>query len=304
MKVLNFGSCNIDYVYQLDHVVAPGETEASTGMQIFIGGKGLNQSIAIARAGTTVYHAGAVGEDGDDLIKLLKDNGANVTFLKKINGKTGQAIIQVAKSAENAIFIYSGANGSITKQYVDEVLEHFTAGDLILLQNEITNVDYIVEKAFERGMTIAFNPSPINEEIAKIDFNKITYLLVNQEEAKAISGEDDELKALDYFKVNYPDAKIILTLGKVGSVYQDKQQRYFQPSFKVVAVDTTGAGDTFTGYFISGLVKGFELKKTLRYATCASAIAVSINGAAPSIPAFAEVENKIDAFTVNEEKPF
>ena len=162
MKLLNFGSCNIDYVYQLDHIVAAGETEASRELKIFPGGKGLNQSIAVSRAGIEIYHAGAIGKDGDMLLNLLKENGVNVKFLKILDEKTGHAIIQVASSGENSIIIHSGANGCIEKEYIDFVLANFSSQDFLLLQNEISNIDYIIDKAFKKGMKIIFNPSPIN----------------------------------------------------------------------------------------------------------------------------------------------
>lgn len=301
MKVLNFGSCNVDYVYQLDHIVVPGETESSIKMQLFAGGKGLNQSIAIARAGVKVYHAGAIGEDGNFLFQLLKENNVDVSFLQTVKEKTGHAIIQVAKNGENSIFIHAGANAFVSREYVDEILENFSKGDILLLQNEISNVEYIVNKAFEKQMIIILNPSPINEKIVKIDLKKISYLIVNQKEAQAITNQMEELNSLKYFKVNYPDLKVILTLGKTGSLYQDKTQRIFQASYKVDAVDTTAAGDTFTGYFVAGLIKGISLQKNMNYSSCASALSVSKNGAAPSIPTLSQVEKAISTLSLNQE---
>ena len=301
MKLLNFGSCNIDYVYQLDHIVLAGETQSSLNVQVFAGGKGLNQSISVSRAGSEVYHAGAIGKDGKFLSNLLKENGVNVDYLKTVEEKTGHAIIQVAKSSENSIFIHSGANASIDKKYIDLVLSNFSKGDFLLLQNEISNVDYIIDKAFEKEMIIILNPSPINDKINKIDLNKISYLILNQTEAQAITGHKEEASALEYFKNNYPELKVVLTLGKSGSVYQDKKQKYYQASYKVKPIDTTAAGDTFTGYFVSGLIKGNPLRSVMSYASLASAIAVSRNGAAPSIPLLLEVEKSVSTITLQEE---
>lgn len=299
MKLLNFGSCNIDYVYQLDHIVKPGETEATEKMKIFPGGKGLNQSIAIARAGSTVYHAGAIGRDGDLLIQLLKENGANVDFLKTTEEKTGHAIIQVANSAENSIFVYSGANGCIEKEYIDFVFENFSEGDFLLLQNEVSNVEYMVDRAFEKGMTVILNPSPINERIKSIDLAKISYLILNETEAQLLSGCDDYVDSLEYFKRHYPAMRVVLTLGEKGSIYSDQTQKLYQASYRVDAVDTTAAGDTYTGYFVSGLIKGAPLESNMDFSSCAAAIAVSRNGAAPSIPHYKEVEEKIAKMKVS-----
>jgi len=196
MKILNFGSCNIDYVYSLDHIVAPGETETTTTMNIFPGGKGLNQSIAAARAGSEVFHAGCIGADGDFLADMMSESGVNTKYLKKVDGKNGHAIIQVTSSGENSIFLYPGSNEMVTKEYIDTVISNFEAGDILLLQNEISNVSCIVEKAFDKNMCIMLNPSPFNEKISEIDFSKLSYLLLNEIEAKCISGSSSVDEAI------------------------------------------------------------------------------------------------------------
>ena len=168
MKILNFGSCNIDYVYSLDHIVRVGETENSDKMEIFAGGKGLNQSIAIARAGEKVCHAGCVGEDGDMLIELMRDSGVDTSCIKTVDSKNGHAIIQVSCAGENSIFLYPGSNAMVTREYIDAVLDGFSKGDLVLLQNEISNVDYIIRRAYEKKMQVMLNPSPFNEKLKEI----------------------------------------------------------------------------------------------------------------------------------------
>ena len=147
MKILCFGSCNIDYTYFLDHIVIPGETTDSASLQVSCGGKGLNQSIAAGRAGSTVYHAGKIGNDGDILRRILSDSGVNTFYLETIEEKSGHAIIQVSRAGQNSIILYSGANHKIDKDYIDRVLNDFSNGDILILQNEINNVEYIVEKA-------------------------------------------------------------------------------------------------------------------------------------------------------------
>lgn len=289
MKILNFGSCNIDYVYSLDHIVCPGETETDERLDVYPGGKGLNQSIAIARAGAEIYHAGCVGEDGEFLTEILKDSGVDITYIKRVKEKNGHAIIQVSKDGENSIFLHSGSNSMITEEHVDMVLEKFSNSDIILLQNEINNLEYIVKKAYVQGMQIILNPSPYNKEISKLDLNMISYLILNEGEAKEISGCNKVEDILGYFKTEYPELKIMLTLGKFGCVYQDKKQKVYHPIFNVETVDTTAAGDTFTGYFIAELASGSNYERILKIASCASAIAVSRKGAAPSIPSRAEV---------------
>ena len=289
MKILNFGSCNIDYVYSLDHIVKEGETESTDCLETFPGGKGLNQSIAVAKAGSVVYHAGFVGFDGTFLKDILSDSGVNVNFLQKINAKNGHAIIQVSAKGENSIFLYPGSNKLLTKEYIDNVLECFNDGDIILLQNEINEVDYIVEKAFEKSMTIILNPSPYNQYIDRIDFNKLSYLILNEVEAKAITGFEEIEKSIVFLKEHYPALKVMLTLGVNGSVFIDKDVHIYQTANEVEPIDTTAAGDTFTGYFVSGIAKRIHYTDVLRNASIAAAIAVSKKGAAPSIPNADEV---------------
>lgn len=289
MKILNFGSCNIDYVYSLDHIVRVGETENSDKMEIFAGGKGLNQSIAIARAGEKVCHAGCVGEDGDMLIELMRDSGVDTSCIKTVDFKNGHAIIQVSCAGENSIFLYPGSNAMVTREYIDSVLDGFSKGDLVLLQNEISNVDYIVRRAYEKKMQVMLNPSPFNEKLKKIDYGMLTYIILNEVEAAEISDCDDVEKTVEFFKKTYPALKVMLTLGKRGCVYFDADSRVEHPAFCVKAVDTTAAGDTFTGYFISGIARGDGMENILRIASAASAVAVSKMGAAPSIPVRDEV---------------
>lgn len=291
MKVLNFGSLNLDYVYSVDHMVTPGETLASYGMNVFCGGKGLNQSIALAKAGVEVYHAGLIGEEGEILLKTCQEGGVDSRYIRKTTEKSGHTIIQVDKDGQNCILLYGGANQSITREYVDEVLSHFEKGDILLLQNEINLLDYIIDQAYEKGMMIILNPSPYNEKLDSCDFKKISMLLLNEVEGAQVTGEKDEEKILVHLKELYPDMQVVLTLGKDGSVYQYKDQVYRQGIFPVQAVDTTAAGDTFTGYFISSILEGMPVDEGLKLAAKASAIAVSREGATASIPIKAEVES-------------
>ena len=294
MKILNFGSCNIDFVYSLDHIVEPGETETTYKMETFPGGKGLNQSIAVAKAGATIYHAGCIGEDGEMLKNILNKNGVDTSYLKTVDGKNGHAVIQVTSEAENSIFLYPGSNEKVDKEYIDSVLENFETGDILLLQNEISNVDYLVEEAYKKGMCIMLNPSPFNEKLDKVDFSMISYIILNEVEAKAISGAESWEENLKLLNQKYPMLKVMLTLGSKGCVYSDDTQEISQAASKVKAVDTTAAGDTFTGYFVAGIATGEDIKDVLKMATVAAGIAVTREGAAPSIPDKKEVLDTID----------
>ena len=289
MKVLNFGSLNIDYVYQVESILIPGETQASKERQIFCGGKGLNQSIALAKAGIPVYHAGMIGDGGEILLETCEENGVNTEFIRRIPGPCGHTVIQVDKDGQNCILLFGGANRSITREFVDEVLAHFDRGDIILLQNEINELDYIIDCSYEKGMTIILNPSPYDDKLKSCDMSKVSLFLVNEIEGYQITGEKESDKILAAVKAKYPSAKIVLTLGSDGSVYQDETGIYRQLIFKVKAVDTTAAGDTFTGYFISSIIDGMPVQEGLEMAAKASAIAVSRPGATASIPLRKEV---------------
>ena len=297
MKVLCFGSLNIDYTYKVPHFVKKGETLASERLQVFGGGKGLNQSVALAKAGTEVYHAGSIGQDGMFLLDMLKDAGANTDFVKILDTvRTGNAIIQNDKSGDNCIILYGGANQAITREQVDEVMSHFESGDYLVLQNEINELGYIVEKAHEKGMIIVLNPSPMNEKILALPLDVINYFILNEVEAAQILGKEDkgeeswEQIADDLLK-KFPQATIVLTMGSEGSVFKNQKETVCQSIYKVQAVDTTAAGDTFSGYFIGGILSGLSAKEAMDLASKASAIAVTRKGAAPSIPLLAEVQN-------------
>ena len=299
-RILNFGSCNLDYVYTLDHIVVAGETEASDGLRIFPGGKGLNQSIAVARAGAKVYHAGCIGEDGTLLESVLRGSGVDVSFLRTSEGRSGHAIIQVAGGGENSIVLYQGANISFTKEQIDGFLADFGEGDILLVQNETNLVDYAVERAYEKCMTIALTPSPFNENVKKVDFSKLSYIMLNEIEIREITGASDTEAAIIALKNSYPSLKIMLTLGKKGCMYRDAERDLYHPSFCVDAVDTTGAGDTFAGYFITGISEGMDCKDAMRLATAAAALAVSEKGAATSIPRRNAVEEALLTLKVSE----
>ena len=290
MKVLNYGSLNFDFVYAVDHIVAPGETLSSFRLEQHFGGKGLNQSIALARAGVPVFHAGLVGEDGQAFLDLCQKSGVDTRYIGSTPGKSGHAIIQVDKNAQNCILLFGGSNQLQTKEYIDSVLANFEKGDILLLQNEVNLLPYLIDKAAEIGMTIVLNPSPFDEKISACDLGKVGIFLLNEVEGAQLTGKSDPEQITQAIRALYPGAIVVLTLGEAGSVYDDGKAAVRQPIFKVKAVDTTAAGDTFTGYFIYSLVQGMPASEGLALAAKASAIAVSREGATDSIPTLAEVQ--------------
>lgn len=289
MRVLNFGSLNIDYVYKVDHFVLPGETLLSGNFTSFCGGKGLNQSIALKKAGADVYHAGKVGEDGDILLKRLNEYGINTGFIRVESGAAGHAVIQVDKAGQNCIILHGGANQTMTEEYIDAVLDGFTEGDIILLQNEINMLDYIIDKAHKKGMGIALNPSPMSNVIGRLDLNLISWLILNEIEGKELSGCSRSIDIAEMLHKRYPETAIVLTLGQEGVLFRDKGQTLSHSAYNVEVVDTTGAGDTFTGYFIAAIAGKLSIPEALELASKASAIAVSREGASDSVPFLSEV---------------
>jgi len=299
VRILNFGSCNIDYVYSVDHIVVPGETTASSALELFCGGKGLNQSIALARAGVEVYHAGCIGSDGQMLLDMLRENCVETSNIRVVAGQSGHAIIQVNKAGENSILLYGGANRQITMEFMDEVLAQFSAGDFLLLQNEISNLGYLIRKAHSCGLKIVLNPAPFDEQLNEINCNMLYCLILNEVEALGFTGKAEPAEAVAYFQQRYPELKIVLTLGKQGCIYADGKQILHSPAFQVEAVDTTAAGDTFIGYFLSAIARGESCEKALRNANAAAALTVSRKGAAPSIPFEEEVRQMMPRLRAN-----
>ena len=289
-KILNYGSLNLDYVYNVPHFVSAGETLSSYNMEVICGGKGLNQSIALARGGARVFHAGKIGFNGGMLENILKENNVDTSYLLKDEKENGHAIIQVDKTGQNCILLFSGSNGKIEKDEIDSTLENFEKGDYIILQNEISNVPYIIEKAYEKGLFTVFNPSPITDDILSYPLDKISLLILNEVEGKAITGEEEPDRIIEKLFENYKGIRVLLSLGTKGSVYADENKKIKAGIFKAKAVDTTAAGDTMLGFFVSALSKGMDERDALILATKASAIAVSRKGAAPSIPTLSEAE--------------
>jgi len=283
-KILNIGSLNLDYVYAVPHFVTAGETLLASRRDVFAGGKGLNQTVAAARAGAEVLHGGAVGADGDMLLDLLRDAGADVSAVARVDVPTGHAVIQVSPQGENAILILGGANRAVTAETVGIALEKVGPGDILLLQNEINGLDYIIRRAFEKGLRIFFNPAPMDASVKSLPLGLIDTLIVNEGEAGALAGDMDALKAA------YPNQKILLTRGSRGASLWTGSELIFQPAFPVEAVDTTAAGDCFLGYYAAALAENLSYAAALRLAAAAAALSVRRPGAAPSIPIRSEVE--------------
>ncbi len=290
MKVLNFGSLNIDKVYSVDHIVRSGETIDSYNYHQFCGGKGLNQSVALALAGAEVYHAGKTGREGIFLIERLKEATVDTSFIEISDSEpTGQAIIQVDRSGQNSIILLGGANQSITEEQAKKTVAHFSRGDCLLIQNEVSSIPVMIRSAKERGMTVFFNPAPMNNRVLSYPLDLVDYFIINEVEGSELTKENESDKIILAMLKLYPKAAIILTLGEQGLIFADRNTIISVPAFPAVPVDTTAAGDTFIGYFITEIIHGSTIGKSMETAAKAASICVTRKGAADSIPKRNEV---------------
>ena len=287
MKIINLGSINIDHVYRVEHFVRPGETIKSERYSVFSGGKGANQSLSLARAGAKVFHAGKIGQDGIWLKEKLHLDGVDTGLVETVDVPSGHALIQVDKEGENAIIIHAGANETFTDADIDNVLDSARQGDYLLLQNEINGIEQILEKA--KDLCVVFNPAPMTDGVKDYPLKHVDIFIINEVEGKALTGEEDFHTILATMQKLYPSSKTVLTLGEKGLIYSDDHQKIEVPGLKVNALDTTGAGDTFTGYFLAELLRGSEIKKCLEMGVRASALCVTREGAGDSIPKRDEV---------------
>ena len=293
MKVINFGSINIDHVYSVEHFVRPGETLKSKSYTVFSGGKGANQSIALAYAKAKVIHAGKIGKDGLWLKEKLQRSGVDTKLIKTVDIATGHAVIQVDQDGENAIIIHGGANQTFDDTEIDTILNYTDTGDFLLLLNEINMVEKILQKAKDKNLTVIFNPAPITNAIKDYPLEFVDIFIINEVEGETLTRQTDSNAILNTMQTLYPKSCTVLTLGKEGVIYADKEQRIKVPALKVKVTDTTGAGDTFIGYFLAELIRGNDIKKCLETGVRASAICVTRKGAADSIPKQQEVINLI-----------
>lgn len=299
MRILNFGSLNIDYVYRTDAFVQPGETKACRSLRVNCGGKGLNQSIAAARAGCEVFHAGIAGADGGMLLDKLVEKGVDISLLSRSSGLSGNAIIEVDDAGQNRIILFGGTNRALTEEGIDRTLDAFGKDGLVLVQNETNLVDVILKKAHARGLMTAFNAAPMEEKVKGFPLECVDYLLVNEVEGAALAGTEDEKQIVSVLTERYPSLRLVLTLGERGAVYAAEGRIWSIGSCKVPVADTTAAGDTFTGFFLYGMLSGQGPAEALRLATAASALCVQKPGAADSVPSLREVLETITTGTLS-----
>jgi len=290
VSIVNFGSLNIDDVYSVDHIVRPGETLSAQGYQIFPGGKGNNQSIALGRAGARVRHVGKVGADGQWLLPLLQSAGVDTSGVTTDTGPTGRAIIQVDSHGQNSIVLFPGANRTLSEADIRRALEACTPDDIILTQNETSGVGFLLAEAQARGLFVALNPAPMGPEVLSYPLEGLGLLIVNETEAEALVGPGTPDQILAAMARRFPSTQVVLTLGAAGVIFQSAAEGRFEVAGRRVSVvDTTAAGDTFLGFFLAARQRGLAVREALETANAAAAITVTRPGAASSIPHWDEV---------------
>jgi len=291
VTVYNVGSINIDYVYRVAHFVQPGETLASRSLETLLGGKGANQSVALARANCTVRHVGRVSRSDAWAVELLADAGVDTTLLHQVDEPSGHAIIQVDDAGENAIVLHGGANQGFTEQNIIDALGDAGPDDWLLMQNECNAIDRVLKEATRREMRIAFNPAPMTDTVMSLPLEQCAVLILNENEAAALAGVSDEAHAASILRTRYPDTDIVLTLGARGARLLRGVDTLSATGVSVDVVDTTGAGDTFVGYYLASMIRQLTPQQALDYACRAAALSVTRVGATPSIPSETQVQN-------------
>ncbi|MFO8046067.1 MAG: ribokinase [Halomonas sp.] len=292
----NFGSINLDHVYRVPHLVRPGETLASHDYRIGLGGKGANQSLAMAKAGGRVCHWGRLGHQDAWARDTLSRAGVEVSRVTLVDEPSGHAIIQVDDRAENAIILFPGANHGFRRADLNKLVAGTQSGDWLLTQNECIGLDKLIPLADNHGLKIAFNPAPMADDVLRLPLSRCWLLFVNRTEAAGLTGLAPDAgpeALLDALVAQLPATEVVLTLGGEGAWYQLGDLRLHQPALPVKAVDTTGAGDTFIGYYMAALQARLPVSECLKRASTAAALAVQRSGAAESIPGLNEVEDEL-----------
>jgi len=290
-ELVNFGSLCIDNVYSVPSIARPGETVTALEQTRFAGGKGLNQSIAAARAGCAVAHVGCVGDDGRLLVETLAEAGVDTAGIRSIvGGRSGHAVVQVDAAGSNAIVIVGGANRLTDASDSRRALSLVAHDGWLLLQNEINDIEDVLVAARAQGTRVAMNLAPTDGRESTYDLGALDLLVVNVLEAAALTGETQPERAVDAIAARHPTLDLVVTRGHEGLHYGRGAERLRLGAFRVNAVDETAAGDAFTGFLLAAWIHGAPRLDALVRASAAGALAVTRAGAAPSIPTSSEVD--------------
>ncbi len=302
-KLIVLGSTNIDHILNVPYFLAPGETLSAQQYQVSMGGKGANQAVAAGRAGANIQFITAVGKDsfGEEALAQFKKDGIDASLIETIEGeKTGVALIFVNNEGENMIGIHPGANAHISPEILQKKLDAIQSASALLMQLEIPleTIELATNYAKDNGVLIALNPAPAKELPDEL-LSKIDIITPNETEAEILTGiKVDSVESAERASTILHDKGIkivIITMGSKGAWVSEDKQGTLISGYKVQAVDTIAAGDTFNGVLMTALLDGLDLHAAIQKANAAAAIAVTRKGAQPSIPDI----NEIEAFLKN-----
>ena len=283
MAIWNLGSVNIDIVYGVSHILEPGETISATNRQVFLGGKGTNMSVAAARAAARVHHIGAVGKDGGWAAQRLLEYGVDTRNIAVLDTETAQAVIMVDPEGENAVLLHPGANAMVPQVTLQAALAEAVTGDWLVIQNE-TNLQRTAAQMGKRlGLKVAYAAAPFDAERVQAVLPYLDFLILNAVEAAQLQAATGQAPG------DLPVCDVIVTRGSAGADWHGTCGKEHFPAIKVKPVDTTGAGDTFTGYVLAGLDRGMPMDQAIMQATKAGALMVTRHGTADVIPDLSEV---------------
>lgn len=287
MAVFNLASINADLFYQVPHLLAPGETLASTDHSRGLGGKGANMSVAIARAASRVVHIGAVGADGRWAVERLLEYGVDTRHINEIDVPTGHAVIMVDDHGENAILLFPGANRAITETHIEVALTQASEADTFLFQNETSAQTEGAKLASAKGMRVVYAAAPFDAQAVKAVLPMLDILVMNAVEAQQLTD------ALGETLADLPVRDVVVTLGGDGCRWLNTDEGTDKtfPAIPVTPVDTTGAGDTFTGFLIAALDRGLPMEQAISLGQQAGAIMVTRHGTADVIPDLKDIED-------------
>jgi ribokinase len=297
-KIVVIGSSNVDLIMKMDHLPEKGETVTDAEFFQVYGGKGANQAVAAARAGGNVAFVSCVGKDAytPQMVQNYKNDGIDTRFVsEEVGVASGHALIMIGSDGDNCISVAPEANYKLTPSKIDNALEVINEAAIIVMQYEIPEetIKYVIDLANSKKIPVLWNVAPART----FDFSyipKVNVLVLNEVEAgflaeMQVENKTDAEKAADILIAKGVE-KVIITLGSKGAFVVTKNEKVSVPSFKVNAVDTTAAGDTFCGAFSVALVEGKSLRESLQFASAAAAISVTRIGAQPSAPKREEID--------------
>lgn len=284
--IWNLGSINIDNFYEVSHLPAAGETLAAESYGFGLGGKGANMSVAAARAAARVMHIGAVGVEGRWTRERLMEYGVDTPHIAELDIPTGHANIVIERGGENNIVLFHGANVHLTEAIIGAALTEASPKDFLLMQNETNGQEYAATTAQSLGLRVVYAAAPFEAAAIERLLGRIDLLVLNEVEATQLelaTGKD--VSALGV-------SDIVVTLGADGCKWvSNKGEKHFD-AYPAEAVDTTGAGDTFTGYLVAALDRGMDMEAAIDLALKAGALMVMRRGTADVIPDLKEIQDR------------